>query len=123
MKILVDMNLAPAWIPVLEKAGFEARHWSTIGQGNAPDAQLFDWARRHGYIIFTHDLDFGSVLALTQAASPSVFQVRTIDVTPATLGARVIALLNRFKSELQEGALVVADEQRERVRLLPFGAG
>ena len=31
MKILVDMNLSLEWIPVLEEAGFEAIHWSTIG--------------------------------------------------------------------------------------------
>ncbi|MEH2244110.1 DUF5615 family PIN-like protein [Nostoc sp.] len=31
MKILLDINLSPEWVAVLENAGFEAVHWSTIG--------------------------------------------------------------------------------------------
>lgn len=43
------------------------------------------WARANDYIVFTHDLDFGAMLALTNAESPSVIQVRTQDVTPPIL--------------------------------------
>lgn len=120
MKILVDMNLSPLWVDWLEKGGFTAIHWSAVGTGNAPDRQLFEWARQHAHVIFTHDLDFGAMLALTQAMSPSVFQIRTDDVSPAALGARSVLLLRRFNAELLAGALVVADELRERVRLLPL---
>lgn len=123
MKILVDMNLAPAWIEFLASAGFQARHWSAIGPGDAPDRQVFEWARTEGHILFTHDLDFGTMLALTGAVSPSVFQIRTLDVAPVVLGARVVSLLRRFQVELMAGALVVADERRERVRLLPLAVG
>ena len=35
-----------------------------------------DWALRHDYIVFTHDLDFGTMLALSHATGPSVLQVR-----------------------------------------------
>lgn len=35
MKILLDMNLSPDWVPVLESAGFEAVHWSKIGNPSA----------------------------------------------------------------------------------------
>lgn len=37
MKILIDMNLSPAWVSVLKEAGHTASHWSTIGLLNAPD--------------------------------------------------------------------------------------
>ncbi len=120
MKLVIDMNLAPAWAWLLEEAGFLARHWSAIGPPNAPDHQVFEWARANGYIVFTHDLDFGAMLALTGAQSPSVFQIRTLDVSPAALGQRAVHLLNRFQRELEAGALVVADERRGRVRLLPL---
>ena len=43
------------------------------------------WAGEHGSVVFTHDLDFGSLLALTQAVGPSVIQVRTQDVTDVRL--------------------------------------
>ncbi len=41
MKILIDMNLSPAWVEVLEKAGHTASHWSTVGSLNAPDREGF----------------------------------------------------------------------------------
>ena len=121
MKLLVDMNLSPTWIPMLQAAGFEAIHWRALGAGNAPDSELFAWARDNAHIVFTHDLDFGAMLAATGAESPSVFQIRTQDVSPQTLGPRAIVLLRRFEADLNAGALVVADELRERVRLLPLG--
>lgn len=35
MKLLVDMNLSPRWVGVLNNAGIEAAHWSTLGANNA----------------------------------------------------------------------------------------
>ena len=95
-------------------------HWSALGAADAPEAELFSWAREQGAIVFTHDMDFGSLLALTGAEATSIFQIRTYDVTPAVLGNRAIELLRRFESQLNTGALVVADELKERVRLLPL---
>jgi predicted nuclease of predicted toxin-antitoxin system len=40
MKLLVDMNLSPAWVPVLVNAGFEAIHWSRVGHPGATDGGL-----------------------------------------------------------------------------------
>ena len=55
--ILVDMNLAPDWIPVLVAAGHNAVHWSTVGAPTALDSDLMDWARTNDQLILTHDLD------------------------------------------------------------------
>lgn len=78
------------------------------------------WAVSHGHIVFTNDLDFGALLALSQDGAPSVFQFRTLDLSPDALGARAVDMLNRFASELAAGALIVVDDLRERVRLLPL---
>jgi predicted nuclease of predicted toxin-antitoxin system len=120
LHVLVDMNLSPSWVEVLRNAGFEAEHWSKLGANDAPDSELFEWARTQQYIVFTHDLDFGAMLNATQAESPSVFQVRTNDVSPEALAPRTIELLHRFTPQLLSGALVVVDEVRERVRVLPL---
>ncbi len=120
MKIVVDMNLSPDWVPVLRAAGHEAEHWSTIGNPRAPDKEIMAWARTRGVVVFTHDLDFGTLLAATGAEGPSVFQIRTQDVTPSAQQKAVLAALARFKTLLEEGALITLDEARSRVRVLPL---
>ena len=120
MKLLVDMNLSPTWIPVLHAAGHEARHWSAVGDLRAQDSEVMTWARQNGYMVFTHDLDFGALLAVTGAEGPSVIQIRTTDVTPEAQSKRLLAALEQFKEHLENGALISIDESRARVRLLPL---
>jgi predicted nuclease of predicted toxin-antitoxin system len=120
MKILIDMNLSPDWVTVLTNHGITAVHWSTVGDPRAEDALIMDWARENGYVVFTHDLDFGAALALTQAGGPSVIQVRTQDVTPHHLEPAVINVLENNNSQLEAGCLIVLDEARSRVRILPL---
>jgi predicted nuclease of predicted toxin-antitoxin system len=120
LQLLVDMNLSPEWVPVLAQGGRQAVHWSTIGDPRASDRTLFDWAFEHSHIVFTHDLDFGALLALTHAKGPSVIQVRALDVLPEQLGPAVISVLHRHESELASGALIVIDPLASRIRLLPL---
>ena len=120
MKILVDMNLSPDWVKVLEQAGWETLHWSMVGDMRATDEVIITWARENGYIVFTHDLDFGVLLALTRAESPSVIQVRTQDVFTQVLGDRLVKVLKDHQSALEKDALLTVDEGKARVRILPF---
>jgi predicted nuclease of predicted toxin-antitoxin system len=78
------------------------------------------WAKQNGRVVFTHDLDFGTALALTQAEGPSVIQVRTQDVTPLAIGKLVLNALRQFQPELEDGALIVLDEAHSRARVLPL---
>jgi predicted nuclease of predicted toxin-antitoxin system len=120
MKLVVDMNLSPDWVTLLREAGWEAKHWSQLGNPRAVDGEIMAWSKEHGSVVFTHDLDFGALLALTQAEGPSVIQVRTQDVTPGAIGRLVLDALTRFQPELEAGALIVLDEARCRVRILPL---
>jgi predicted nuclease of predicted toxin-antitoxin system len=72
IRILIDMNLSPEWVTVLQSHGWSAAHWSTVGDPSASDRTIMDWALANGHIVFTHDLDFGTMLALTHAHGPSV---------------------------------------------------
>ena len=120
MKILVDMNLSPDWVAVFNEAGWEAVHWSQVGNPRATDVEIMAWVKERQHIVFTHDLDFGTLLALTQAEGPSVIQVRTQDVTPTAIGRMVINVFRQFQPALESGALIILDESRSRVRILPL---
>ena len=114
------MNLSPEWLPVLQKHGWEAVHWSMVGDPGASDQDIMNWAVAHQYVVFTHDLDFGTMLALSHESGPSVIQVRAEDILPGNLEASVVAALNQHEIDLSSGALVVVDESRSRVRVLPI---
>jgi predicted nuclease of predicted toxin-antitoxin system len=114
------MNLSPEWADVLSKHGFHARHWIEIGKPDAPDEEIFHWAGEHQYVIFTHDLDFGTLLAYTQSGFPSVIQVRTQNVLPLHLEKIVIHVIRKNETILNEGALISIDETKSRLRILPL---
>ena len=114
------MNLSPQWIEPLADAGIEARHWSTVGDGAASDRHVFLWARRHGFVLLTHDLDFSRILALTGGRSPSVVLLRTHRLLPADSAATLVSVLRQNAAEIEAGAVVVLSPEHYRVRLLPL---
>lgn len=120
MKVLLDMNLSPTWAPFLRSAGIESIHWSEVGDVRASDAELMQWARAEGFIVFTHDMDFGALLAATRADGPSVLQVRVQDTMPDAIGHDVLRVLRLYAEALTSGALVTLDKNSARVRILPF---
>ena len=120
MKILIDMNLSPDWVKTFAAENIESVHWSSVGDPQAEDAEIIKYARTNNYVIFTHDLDFGTILALTQTESPSVIQVRAQDIMPAHLANTLVPVLRENESFLVSGALIVVDETRAKVRILPL---
>jgi predicted nuclease of predicted toxin-antitoxin system len=120
MKILIDMNLSPSWENYLNEAGFECVHWSKIGKGSESDSILFEYAKKNNYVILTHDLDFGAILAHSGENGPSVIQIRSNNITPEYFGKKLILVLKQVESYLKEGTLVVVDEARHRIRVLPL---
>jgi len=120
MRFLIDMNLSPLWVRFFAEKGFDSLHWSNVGEPTAADTQIMDYAAAHRMIVFTHDLDFGALLANHKASQPSVVQVRTQDVLPAAIGDLVLRALHASRSQLEAGALVTIDPNRHRIRLLPI---
>jgi predicted nuclease of predicted toxin-antitoxin system len=120
VNILIDMNLSPEWTAVFTQAGWQSVHWSTVGDPRATDRVIMEFARSRQFIVFTHDLDFGDLLTATNAEGPSVILVRTQDVMPSALGALVVEAIRQHESALRSGALIVVEEAKTRVRILPI---
>lgn len=70
--------------------------------------------------MFTHDLDFSAMLAVSKASAPSVIQVRAQDTLSTEFQDRLFNALRRFKVQLESGAIVVVEQFRARVRVLPL---
>ena len=113
------MNLSPRWVHLLVSLGHDCVHWSSVGDKTAPDHQIADWALRHDRIVITKDLDFGHLLA-GGGSGPSVIQLRVADQLENQIIERVDEVMRRHSNALRDGALVVLDRERERVRRLPL---
>jgi predicted nuclease of predicted toxin-antitoxin system len=120
MKFLLDMNLSPRWVGFLADSGIEAAHWSDLGAADATDAEIMAFAKAQGYVVLTHDMDFGAILAATHGEKPSVVQVRAGDVSPEAVGRAVVAAVQQMAAELDRGALLSVEPNRMRMRLLPL---
>ena len=112
------MNLLPRWIAALSNAGCQAVHWSTVGPSDASDVEIMNFAAENEYVVLTHDLDFGAILAATHGKKPCVVQIRSDDVSPVSIGPQVISALLQLENEFSQGALVSVDPKRSRVRLV-----
>jgi predicted nuclease of predicted toxin-antitoxin system len=121
LKLLFDMNISPNAADYFASRGFECIHWQKVGAPGATDAEIMRYARENGFIVVTLDLDFGTILSVTQVSSPSVVQIRAKE----TLSEKVLSLVSdalyRTKEELLNGAILTIDVDRIRLRLLPIG--
>ncbi len=120
MKLLLDMNLSPDLVDRFTAYNIEAKHWISIGRPKAKDSEIMTFALENDYVVFTHDLDFGAILAATQAEGPSVIQVRTQSLLSERLVEIVASVLVENEAVLEMGALVTIDATKKRVRILPL---
>ena len=118
MKILVDIGLSPQWVEFLGEVGFEAVHWSAVGRADACDSDVLEFAAGRGWVVFTHDLDFGALLAAKKAERPGVIQLRTLDILPAAISEMFVDTIRRSEAQLEAGALVAIDAASHTMRML-----
>jgi predicted nuclease of predicted toxin-antitoxin system len=114
------MNLSPRWREALRVSDLEATHWSEVGAATAADIEIMSYAHVHGFVVLTHDLDFGAILAATKGRGPSVIQLRADDTSPESNLATLTAAVRRCEPELETGALLTVDVERVRLTLLPL---
>ena len=120
MTVLVDMNLAPDWETYLLSQGIKAIHGSKIGKAWASDEEIFAYAIENQCIIFTNDLDFGTILSKQKTKLPSIVQVRSLELSFEIIGSVVVKCLLSHHDLLEQGALVTIETDRLRIRSLPI---
>lgn len=121
MKLLIDNALSRHVAGALRQAGHDAVHVRDYGMGAAGDAEIVARAAVEDRIIVSADTDFGTLLALGGARKPSVILFRReANLLPDVQVALLVANLPRIADELDQGAVVIVEQSRLRVRSLPI---
>ncbi len=103
------MNLSPHGVIRLPAAGFEAEHWSALGSADASEVDLMEFAARRGYVVVTHDLEFGAILAATQGRRSSVVQLPADNLHPDVIGDVLTGAIRQMSDDLVAGALLTVE--------------
>ena len=114
----VDVRLA-RW---LREQGFDARHLHDEDLQRPPDEEIFAKAIAEGRVVVTHDLDFGEIGALTRGRKASVIVFRLHNPRLPQLIERLSSVLSDSTEALRQGAVVIVEDARHRIRPLPIGA-
>lgn len=114
------MGVSATVVHALRMAGHDAIHLEELGLRTLPDADIFRMARDQGRVVLTFDLDFTDIAVATQASFPSVIVFRLRFGRPARVLERLTVVLASAEAALEQGALVIVDEARIRIRLLPI---
>lgn len=75
MKLLLDHNLSPRLVHLLEDVYPECTHVSDLGMDRASDTEVWTYAGEHGFTIVTKDADFHQ-RSLLFGAPPKVVWLR-----------------------------------------------
>ena len=76
MKFLLDQGLARSTVRHLATMGLAAEHVGDLGLAQASDERILEEGRARGAIVVTLDSDFHSLLAHSNATTPSVIRIR-----------------------------------------------
>ncbi|MBM4125371.1 MAG: hypothetical protein FJ246_10570 [Nitrospira sp.] len=106
MKFLVDANLPPGLATWLREHTHDAIHVNDQSGLSLDDRAIFDFARRHGYIIITKDEDF-AVLATLGDRPAAVVWVRFGNATNAMLRNWLAPLLPEIVQRLAAGETLI----------------
>lgn len=104
----------------LRTLGHHAKHLHEEGLARLADEKILEKARNERAILLTHDLDFGELMAVSQAQLPSVILFRLSDMRPDNVNHRLQQIIQCYATELEQGAIFSITDKQVRVRRLPI---
>ncbi|MBZ5516043.1 MAG: DUF5615 family PIN-like protein [Acidobacteriia bacterium] len=116
MNFLANMGISPRTVEFLKELGHQAVRLSDLGLSGASDIEVIKRATTQGQVVLTFDLDYPALLALRAKERVSAVIFRTVTADPNWINSRLLQCLPLVEDALREGAIVVVEDDRVRVR-------
>jgi predicted nuclease of predicted toxin-antitoxin system len=123
MKFLADMGVSMTVVQALREQDYDAIHLREQQLQRLPDPTILIKvikAKQENRIILTFDLDFSELLAMNRENLPSVLIFRLQKTTPHFVADRLLESLLLYKENLIQGAILIIEDSRYRLRHLPI---
>jgi predicted nuclease of predicted toxin-antitoxin system len=122
MRFLADMGVSIRVVEWLRTNGHDAIHLREEGLQRLPNGEIFQKAGHEQRIVLAFDLDFGEILAACSSQIVSVVLFRLHNTRADFVIQRLDHVLKESSEELSQGAIIVVEDTRHRVRKLPIGS-
>jgi predicted nuclease of predicted toxin-antitoxin system len=122
MRFLADMGVSQRVVSWLRNEGHDALHVREENLLRLPNGLIFEKAYSEKRILLTFDLDFGEIVALSGGRNVSVILFRLRNTRTQHVIDRLKNVLIDAGHALEQGAIVVVEEARHRIRRLPLGS-
>jgi predicted nuclease of predicted toxin-antitoxin system len=122
MRFLADMGVSQRVVSWLRNEGHDALHVREENLLRLPNGLIFEKAYSEKRILLTFDLDFGEIVALSGGRNVSVILFRLRNTRTQHVIDRLKNVLIDARHALEQGAIVVVEEARHRIRRLPLGS-
>ena len=119
INILLDQGPPRSAASLLRDEGWDVLHTGDIGLSRSTDRQILEFARNEQRVIITLDSDFHTILALTNASTPSVIRIRLEGLRGPDLALLIKKLWPRVEPQVKKGAMVTVTESGIRIRNIP----
>lgn len=120
MKLLADLHISPVTVLFLRSSGHDTVRVNEIMPPASPDKEIVQAAINSNRVVLTQDLDFSEIIALSGKTAPSLISLRLSSSRIEYVNSVLDRILPIIENDLIAGAIVSVEDDRVRIRKLPF---
>ncbi len=104
MKLLFDQNLSYRLCEALKDISPEGSHVRLLGMNHASDIEIWEYARKHNFIVVTQDVDFYAI-SLLKGAPPQILWFRCGNQKTSFIEELIRKHSEEIREFIREGSL------------------